>query len=401
MNGIELLAPAGDLGCVETALYFGADAVYFGGPGFQLRAPKVGFSMEDVGKALRLVHEKGKKAYVTVNAFARTDELEAIGEYAKALDALGVDAVIVADLGTLTAVKKAAPSLAVHISTQANCTNALAAQTYYDLGASRVVLARELTLGEIALLREKTPRKLELECFVHGAMCMSYSGRCMISAFLNGRSANRGGCTQPCRWEYALMEKTRPGEYFPVFEDASGTAILSSHDLCCIEFLDQLAEAGVCSFKIEGRMKTNYYVAAVVDAYRRAMDGTLDVPACRALLDAVTHRPYSSGFYFGQEKLLHFNDGVYHTDAVFVAEVLSWQGGIAAVRQRNRFAVGETLSILSPASCGLSFPVERIENEDGAEQSAAPHPMQILRIPCPYPVKKGDLLRRFEGEKGN
>ena len=396
MKNIELLAPAGDLACVDAALYFGADAVYFGGPGFQLRAAKAGFSMEDVHGAVTRIHAKGKRAYVTVNVFARGDELGAIGEYAKALRESRVDAVIVSDLGALAAIKKAAPDLEVHISTQANCTNHLAAQTYYDLGASRVVLARELTIEEIALLRAKTPKELELECFVHGAMCMSYSGRCLISAYLNGRSANRGACTQPCRWEYALMEKTRPGEYFPVLEDESGSAILSAHDLCCIEFLDKLAEAGVSSFKIEGRMKTNYYVAAVVDAYRRAIDGTLDIPSCRALLDAVTHRPYSSGFYFGREKLGHYNDGAYRSDAVFAAEVLSWENGTALVRQRNRFAVGETLEILSPASFGLSFPVTRITDENGIPQTVAPHPMQILRIPCPHPVHAGDLLRRRE-----
>ncbi len=396
MQSIELLAPAGDLSCVDTALYFGADAVYFGGPGYQLRASKVGFSMEDVQNAVARIHKKGKRAYVTVNVFARGDELAAIGDYAKALYEIGADAVIVSDLGALAAIRKAAPDLEVHISTQANCTNHLAAQTYYDLGAKRIVLARELTLEEIALLRAKTPKALELECFVHGAMCMSYSGRCLISAYLNARSANRGACTQPCRWEYALMEKTRPGEYFPVIEDEAGAAILSSHDLCCIEFLDKLAAAGVSSFKIEGRMKTNYYVAAVVDAYRRAIDGTLDIPSCRALLDAVTHRPYSSGFYFGQERLSHFNDGIYRSDVVFVAEVLAWENGTALVRQRNRFAVGETLEILSPASFGLSFAVTGIEDENGAALTAAPHPMELLRLPCPHHVKAGDLLRRRE-----
>lgn len=396
MLPIELLAPAGDLSCVETALYFGADAVYFGGPGLQLRADKVGFTLPELETAVEKIHARGKKAYVTVNSFAKNEEISFAGDYAAYLHACGVDAAIVSDLGVLAAIKKAAPELDVHISTQANCTNYLTARTYHDLGASRVVLARELTLTEIAELRAKTPAALEIECFIHGAMCMSYSGRCMISSFLTGRSGNRGACTQPCRWEYALMEKTRPGEYFPVYEDEKGTEILSSHDLCCIEFLDQLAAAGVTSFKIEGRMKSNYYVASVIDAYRHALDGTRPVSDCRLALEDVTHRPYSSGFYFGEEKLSHTNDGQYHAACTFVAEVLGWSDGIATLRQRNHFALGQTLEILSPAGFGLSFPVTRIENEEGGTQETAPHPLQILRIPCPHPLHAGDFLRRRE-----
>lgn len=394
MHKIELLAPAGDLSCVETALYYGADAVYLGGPALQLRAAKVGFTAEQVETAIDLIHSRGKKAYITVNSFAKNAEIDAVGDYVRWLHSAGADAAIVSDLGVLTAVKKAAPDLDVHISTQANCTNYMSARTYHDLGASRIVLARELCLDEIAELHAKVPSTLELECFVHGAMCMSYSGRCMISAFLTGRSGNRGACTQPCRWDYTVMERTRPGEYFPVEEDETGTKIFSSHDLCCIEFLDRLRDAGVASFKIEGRMKSNYYVATVVDAYRRAMDGA-PIDVCRAQLDTVSHRPYSSAFYFGADKFDHKNDGEYHGTCTFIAEVVDYADGVATVRQRNHFALGQTLEILSPTASG-SFPVTSIIDPDGNSMETAPHPMQLVRIPCPIPVAAGDILRRRE-----
>ena len=255
MNQLELLAPAGDLERLRTALRFGADAVYVGGPQMQLRAGSVGFSMDDLAEAVREAHALNRRLYVTVNAFASNSEIDALSDYAQALKALGADAVIVSDLGAIAAIRRAAPDLDVHVSTQANCLNYAAAQVYADLGATRVVLGREMSLTEIAELRAKTPASLELEAFVHGAMCMAYSGRCMISAYLAGRSANRGACAQSCRWTYHLMEEKRPGQFFPVEEDDRGTTILSSLDLCCIDFLDRIAAAGVTSFKIEGRMK--------------------------------------------------------------------------------------------------------------------------------------------------
>ena len=272
MNQLELLAPAGDLECLRTALRFGADAVYVGGPQMQLRAGSVGFSMDDLAEAVREAHALNRRLYVTVNAFASNSEIDALSDYAQALKALGADAVIVSDLGAIAAIRRAAPDLDVHVSTQANCLNYAAAQVYADLGATRVVLGREMSLTEIAELRAKTPASLELEAFVHGAMCMAYSGRCMISAYLAGRSANRGACAQSCRWTYHLMEEKRPGQFFPVEEDDRGTTILSSLDLCCIDFLDRIAAAGVTSFKIEGRMKSPYYVATVVNAYRKRLD---------------------------------------------------------------------------------------------------------------------------------
>ena len=248
----ELLAPAGDMECLRAALRFGADAVYVGGPRLQLRAGKVGFGMDALGEAAREVHRLGRKLYVTVNAFPTNREIEALGDYAQALFDVGADGAIVADLGAVATMRRAAPALPIHISTQANCLNYAAARVYHDMGATRVVLGREMTLEQIAELRAKTPADLELEAFVHGAMCMAYSGRCMISAYLTGRSANRGACTQSCRWSYHLMEEKRPGEFFPVEEDEDGTTILSSCDLNCLDFLDRIMAAGVTSFKLEG-----------------------------------------------------------------------------------------------------------------------------------------------------
>ena len=393
---IELLAPAGDMECVQAAIRYGADAVYLGGPLMQLRSDKSGFSMEKLAEACRLLHEGGKKLYVTVNCFAKNSEIEPVGEYARELYGIGADAVIVSDIGAILSIKRSAPDLEVHVSTQANCQNYMTARAYYDMGASRIVLAREMTLEEIAELRAKTPGELSLEAFVHGAMCMSYSGRCLISSYLNNRSGNRGECTQPCRWKYYLMEEKRPGVYLPVYEDEKGTSVLSSHDMCCIDFIDRLADAGVDSFKIEGRMKTAYYVATVVNAYRRRMDGTSSVEYCRDELECVTHRPYSSGFYFGYEKLNTNNDGEYIKNCTFVGTVLDCSDGYVTVQQRNNFKVGQRLEILSPGREAYSFELTDIIDENGESVPAAPHPMMTVKIPCGAQCAQGDILRRKE-----
>ena len=389
----ELLAPAGDLECLRTALYFGADAVYVGGPLLQLRADAAGFTMDDLKEGVRLVHEKGKKIYVTINSFPKNQEIEPLKEYARELYNIGVDAVIVADLGAVMTIREAAPDLEVHISTQANCQNYMAALTYYNMGAKRVVLGREVTLEEIAELKKLVPEDLEIEAFVHGAMCMSYSGRCLISSFLNNRSANRGDCTQPCRWQYALVEKTRPDVEFPISEADGFSTILSSHDLCCVSFLDQLEAAGVCSFKIEGRMKAPYYVATVVNAYRHMMDGTATLEQIEAELECASHRPYSSGFYFGEMKKNHFNDCTYEQDCVFMAVVLDWKDGRATVEQRNHFKAGQTLEVLSPNYIGESITADDLRDEEGNELDAARHPQQIVTFACPLPLQAGDMLR--------
>ena len=372
--------------CLRAALRFGADAVYVGGPKLQLRAANAGFSMDGLESAAKAAHALGRKLYVTVNAFPTNGEIDALGDYAQALYALGADAAIVADLGAIAAMRRAAPGLDVHVSTQANCLNYAAARAYHDMGATRVVLGREMTLEQIAELRAKTPAALELEAFVHGAMCMAYSGRCMISAYLTGRSANRGGCAQSCRWRYHLMEEKRPGEFFPVEEDDRGTTILSSFDLNCLDFLDQIAAAGVTSFKIEGRMKSPYYVATVTNAYRRRIDGILDgtaspeqVALLQRELDAASHRAYASGFYFGEMKHHAPDDGSYTQDCTFVGVVKQiLPGGRVRVEQRNRIRAGETLEVLSPNHLGLSFPAANITDGEGHPLDAATVPMTLF-----------------------
>ena len=406
MNQLELLAPAGDLERLRTALRFGADAVYVGGPQMQLRAGSVGFSMDDLAEAVREAHALNRRLYVTVNAFASNSEIDALGDYAQALKALGADAVIVSDLGAIAAIRRAAPDLDVHVSTQANCLNYAAAQVYADLGTTRVVLGREMSLTEIAELRAKTPASLELEAFVHGAMCMAYSGRCMISAYLAGRSANRGACAQSCRWTYHLMEEKRPGQFFPVEEDDRGTTILSSLDLCCIDFLDRIAAAGVTSFKIEGRMKSPYYVATVVNAYRKRLDALktdtaddMQLALLRRELNAASHRPYSSGFYFGELKHHAPDEGAYLQDCTFVGVVRErLSGGRILFECRNRIREGDRVELLSPDSLGLSFVAGNIRSESGLPEPAAARPSEIYSMDCDCPAAPGDLLRMRTAE---
>ncbi len=389
----ELLAPSGDLECVETALHYGADAVYVGGRLLQLRAAQSGFTDEKLLSAVEKVHQKNKKIYVTVNCFAKDGEFEILPEYANFLYESGVDAVIVSDLGVLSSIKKHCPALQVHISTQANCMNSETATVYYNMGASRVVLARELSLEDIKTLRAKTPKALELEAFVHGAMCMAHSGRCLISSYLTNRSANRGACSQPCRWSYYLVEKTRPGVYIPIEQEGEATQILSSHDLNCVSILKEIEEAGICSFKIEGRMKTAYYVASVVNAYRRVMDGVMSAEEAEAELTLMTHRPYSTGFYYGAVKKEPFNDGLYHHSGMFIATVKEKTENGAFVQMRNRFAVGDVLELMSVDGGIVPFTVEKIMGEAG-EKSVCDFPMEIVEINLPDCAKVGDMIRK-------
>ena len=396
----ELLSPAGDLERLKTALRFGADAVYAGGPMLQLRSGSVGFTMETLADGARLAHESGKKIYVTVNAFASNAEVDAVKDYVQQLEAIGIDAVIVSDLGLISAIRKAAPNLPVHVSTQANCLNYSAANVYYDLGVKRIVLGREMSLNDIRELRSRIPDDLELEAFVHGAMCMSYSGRCMISAYLTGRSANKGACTQSCRWSYHLMEQSRPGEFFPVEEDERGMTILSSFDMNCLPFLDQIMDAGVVSFKIEGRMKSPFYVATITNAYRKRIDGILrgnpskeEIALLQRELNAASHRPYASGFYFGEMKHHKPDDGSYLQDTNFVGVVKDVQNGRIAVEVRNRIFEGDRIEILSPDSLNESFIVRDIADSEGVSVTAASRPSEIYTMACDARVAEGDLLR--------
>lgn len=394
-TGTELLCPAGSFESLSTALHFGADAVYCGGPLMQLRAENAGFSEADIIRAVDLVHDKGKKIYITVNCFATNNEIDKLSDYAKFLYDADVDGVIVSDLGTIAAIRKATPDLPVHISTQANIQNFATAEVYYNMGAQRVVLGREMTLEEIAELRARTPKDLEIEAFVHGAMCMSYSGRCLISSYLTGKSGNHGDCTQPCRWMYNIVEEKRPEQHFTVIEENGASAILSSHDLCCIDFLDDIAKAGVISFKIEGRMKSPYYVATVTNAYRQRINGTATLETLHHELECASHRPYSTGFYFGALKYDHNNDGLYRQSCKFIGIVLDEdKDGRYFVEMRNKFSVGDTLEVLSPYSSGQSFTVTSIIDKNGSIRESAHIPQEVLSVECPVKLHSGDILRK-------
>ncbi len=389
----ELLAPVGSMAALHAALRFGADAVYLGGPLLQLRAKSAGFSFDDISKAARLVHAHGKRLYTTVNAIANNDEIEALPAYANRLKECGVDAAIVSDLGVLTTMHRACPKLELHVSTQASCMNYASALTWYELGAKRIVLAREMTVEDIRKLKRNIPDDLELEAFVHGAMCMAYSGRCLLSSAILGRSGNRGDCAQPCRWKYALVEETRPNQSFPIVEEGNSSYILSSRDLNCIGLLDELIDAGVTSLKIEGRMKTEYYVAVTVNAYRRVLDGTMTVEEAQRELLTVSHRPYTTGFYHGELPNDHSNAGVYTQTHRFAGTVLACENGVATVEQRNRFQRGDRLEVVSPVLRNAVLHADDITDADGAPVDIANKVKAILHIKTNLPLQSGDLLR--------
>ena len=359
-NDLELLAPAGDFERLEMALRYGADAVYLAGKEFGLRAAAGNFDNEELVKAIELAHGMGKKVYVTCNTLPREEELNRLPEYLAFLNEAGPDALIIADLGVLALAKRFAPKLALHVSTQLGVVNSATANVLHAMGADTVVLARELPLDEIRKIRANTPSELRLEAFVHGAMCVSFSGRCLLSNYMTGRDANRGECAQPCRWKYSLMEEKRPGQYFEI-EDDGGTYIMNSNDLCMIEHLQDLMEAGVTSFKIEGRMKSAYYAAVVTNAYRHALDAVAagdPVPEVWVReTEMVSHRPYCTGFYLGGEPGQCY-DGTYETGADIVAVVERCdEDGNAVLTQRNKFFTGDELELLTPTDEPISFTV--------------------------------------------
>ncbi len=403
MKKPELLAPAGNMEKLKMALLYGADAVYLGGKAFGLRAFGGNFTQEEIREAVVFAHSLQKKVYVTVNIFAHNSDMEKLPEYLKSLGEAGVDAVLVADLGVFMMVRRLLPQMEIHISTQANNTNWEAVNAWKELGASRVVLAREMSLQEIRKIREHCP--VELEMFVHGAMCISYSGRCLMSNYFTGRDANRGSCAQPCRWKYALVEEKRPGQYFPVEEDERGSYIFNSKDMCLLEHIDQVIASGVDSLKIEGRMKSVHYVASVVKAYRAAIDayfadpeGFAVQPAWVAELDKVSHRAYTTGFYFEQPSAEDqiYGSSSYTQTSDFIGLVHSYDAatGWALVEQRNNMKCGQEIEVLQPEGPLFRQVLTEMMDEDGTLIDTAPHAQQLVRIRMQQPVVPYAILRR-------
>ena len=402
-----MLSPAGDMERLEAAIRFGADAVYLGGKEFGMRSSPLNFTYEQLEQAVQAAHAAGVKVYLTCNTVPTNAEARRIEDHLRTSADCGVDAFIVADIGVLAAAKRVAPQVDVHISTQAGVVNYLTARTFYEMGASRVVLARELSLTDIAELRAATPPQLQIEAFVHGAMCVSFSGRCLLSHYLIGRDANRGECAQPCRWRYHLVEERRPGEYFPISEEENGTYILNAKDLSMIEHIDQLAAAGVDSFKIEGRAKSAYYVAVVTNAYRNAIDLYLRDPqhyTCPQWLveetRKVSHRAYSTGFYLGHPQQSEwYEDGGYVREYDVVATVDGYRDGRLLLTQRNRFFRGDVVEVLMPRAGYEVLTIEELFDEEGSPLECAPHPMQRLQVPSAkgYPI--GSILRMARQSK--
>lgn len=379
-----------------TAIHFGADAVYLGTTAFSLRNMADNFTMDELNEAVRYAHERGVKIYVTVNAFMRDNELEALPETLKALEDAGVDALIINDPSVVRIARRVAPKLALHLSTQANTLNSEAALFWHEQGIERIVLARELKLSEIKKMREKLPETLELEAFVHGAMCVSYSGRCLLSNYIAGRDSNRGECVQPCRWSYEVRERGSNGEYFTLISEKEGSFIMNSRDMCMAEHLGEIIDSGIISLKIEGRMKSILYVATVVNAYRMALDGA-EMSVVMDELNRISHRPYTTGFMLDDSaELMAEDSGGYIQDYRIAAVVLDYDSEkkIAHIEQRNRFFDGDELSILSPGDVKRSFKVRGITNEAGEAVEGAPHPCERLFIGCDEPVKAGDILRQ-------
>lgn len=401
----ELLAPAGNTECLETAFYFGADAVYFSGKDFGLRAFADNFSREEIVKALKFAHDREKKIYVTCNSAIRNGELESLRDFLIFLNGAGADAVIMSDPAVLQIIKEENLRLPVHLSTQVNTLNKLSCEFWLSQGVERIIMAREATLNDIKSITQSTNGKPEIEAFVHGAMCIAYSGRCLMSAVMTGRSGNKGECAQPCRWEYTIHESGYPDDYFPIEQDNNGTYVLNSKDLMMIEHIDDLIDAGVSSFKIEGRMKSVYYVASVVNAYRNAIDNCFNIglkadDSIKDELEKSATRQFTTGFYYG-------NPGREGQDTqrkdiprkyTFIGKVTEQnEENYITVEQRNKFCVGDRAEILSPNSSGLSFVIDKIFDESGESVENAPHAQQIVRINCPYMLNKGDLLRRKDG----
>ncbi len=399
MEKIELLSPAGDMEKLKTAFYYGADAVYMAGKKFGLRAFSSNFDEDELKESVDYAHKLGKKCYITLNILAHNVDFEGLEEYVKYLDEIKVDAVIVSDIGIMSVVKKVAPKMEIHISTQANITNKYSAMEFVKLGAKRLILARELSIDEIKEIREFIPKDITIETFVHGAMCISYSGRCLLSNYLTGRDSNRGACVQACRWEYMIRERSRE-DYMEIQEDNQGTYILNSKDLCMIEHIKELYDAGVRSFKIEGRMKSPYYVATVTNAYKRAIedfynDKSFD-KSLMAELEKTSHRKYTTGFYFHSDDKENLESSNPVQSFEFVAKVKEdAKNGYSLIEQRNRFKVGDKLEILSPNNTfNKEIIVEELKNTEGAKVEDAYKVQQPLYLKTDLPLKENDILRK-------
>ena len=403
MKKPELLVPAGSLEVLKTAVIFGADAVYIGGEAFGLRAKAKNFSREDMEEGIRFAHAHGAKVHVTANILAHNRDLEGARDYFREMKELKPDALIIADPGMFMMAREICPEIDIHVSTQANNTNYETFLFWHRLGAKRVVSARELSLEEIREIRQKIPEELEVESFIHGAMCISYSGRCLLSSYFTGRDANQGACTHPCRWKYAVMEEQRPGEYLPVYENERGTFIFNSKDLCMIEHIPEMAEAGIDSFKIEGRMKTALYVAAVARTYRKAIDDYMESEEIyRANMDwyrqeiaKCTYRQFTTGFYFGRtDENSQIYDITYVNEYIFLGIVQDLdQEGRAKIQQKNKFCVGDGIEIMKPDGRNVKVQVLSLTTEEGEQVDSAPHSRQILFVQMTEPASVYDIHR--------
>ena len=401
----ELLVPASSLEVLKVAVTFGADAVYIGGEAFGLRAKAKNFSMEDMAEGIRFAHEHGVKVYVTANILAHNDDLDGARAYFEELKVIGPDALIISDPGMFTIAREVCPEIDIHVSTQANNVNYMTFLFWQRQGATRVVTGRELSLKEIREIRDHIPDSLEIETFVHGAMCISYSGRCLLSNFFTGRDANRGACTHPCRWKYSVVEETRPGEYMPVYENERGTYIFNSKDLCMVDHLPDLVDAGVDSLKIEGRMKTALYVATVARTYRKALDDLekgrevyeQNLPWYEQQITGCTYRRFTTGFFYGKpdENSQIYDSNTYEKDYVYLG--IAGQpdaDGVFELEQRNKFSVGETIEIMKPDGRNVEVTVEHIQDLEGNEQESAPHAKQALKVKLSSAPEAMDILRR-------
>ena len=400
MTNVEILAPAGNLEKLKTAIEFGADAVYLGGSRLNLRAFADNFTNEEIGEGVKYAHQRGKKVYVVLNVFPHNSDLIGLEEYLLELQKLEVDAILASDPSLIITAKEVVPDMEIHLSTQANNVNWKSALYWYNQGVKRIVLARELSMKEISEIREKLPKDCDLEAFVHGAMCMSYSGRCLMSNYMTGRDSNRGACAQPCRYKYYLMEEKRPGEYFPINEDEHGTYIMNSKDLCMIEHIDEVIKAGVFSLKIEGRMKSAYYVAAVVKAYRQAVDAYLKDPENYKFnpewmdsLLKVSHRNYYTGFYYGQPEQIYDNSS-YIRQADIVGIVLEYdkETQIATIQQKNKVFDGDEVEILRPEGPAFNVTLDDMRENNGTKIDSAPRAEMIFKVKVDKELKEKDFL---------